>query len=278
MYDATRRPSSVVYAALAAAFVGLLAAPARAQFQPRPLGDPATGETFHVEGFAGFWSPTADITISSESLGIIGSDIDLKKDLGLVDTRFSDLRLVLRPAPKHKFRFERTPITYEQSATLTRDIIFNGQRYSVSLPVDSTLAWKAYRFGYEYDFIRRDRGFGGFIVEAKYTDVTATLSNAFVTEYAQARAPIPALGGIARFYPVPNVGVTFEMTGFKLPENINEDYKAHYVDWDLSGVLNVNDYVGGQVGYRSLDLGYLINSDTGSMKLKGLYFGIVARY
>ena len=64
--------------ALFAAGAALLvaASPALAQFKPRPLNDPATGELFHIEADAGFWNPTATMTISSESLGIPGSVID----------------------------------------------------------------------------------------------------------------------------------------------------------------------------------------------------------
>lgn len=276
--NATTRPAIAVYAALAVALVGLTARPALAQFQPRPLGNPAVGENFHIEGFAGFWNPDSDITIAVEGLGQNPTNINLKTDLGATDSRVGEMRLVLRPAAKHKFRLNYTPLKWEQSATLVRDVVFNGQKYTLTLPVDSLLDWKAWRFGYEYDFIRRDRGFGGVIVEAKYTDVTAQLSNSLITEFARAKAPIPAIGGIARVYPVPNVGITFEMTGFKLPESINEDYKARYIDWDLYGTLNLTDNVGAQVGYRSLDLSYLISDYAGTMVLKGVYFGIVARY
>jgi hypothetical protein len=275
MFD-MRRPALVVYAALAAVLIGALPRPARAQFQPRPLGNPATGEQYHVEGLAGFWLPSADIVVSSESLGIPGSDISLKGDLGLTDKRFTDLRFVVRPAIKHKFRFERVPVTYEQSAVLALDIVFNGQKFATGLPVDSTLQLRTYQFGYEYDFIHRDRGFGGLVVAAKLTDAKLTLVNQFTTEFTHAEAPIPVIGGIARVYPAPNVGVTFELTGFKLPD-VNE-HSGHYVDFDLYGTLNVNDYVGAQVGFRSFDLGYVANQDSGTMKLKGMYFGIVARY
>jgi hypothetical protein len=34
------------------------AAPASAQYKPRPLDDPATGEKFHIEGGADFWFPS----------------------------------------------------------------------------------------------------------------------------------------------------------------------------------------------------------------------------
>jgi hypothetical protein len=273
---ALRRPAVVLYA-VAAALV-LAPAAARAQFQPRPLGDPAVGETFHIEAFAGFWNPTADMSIAAEGLGQAPTTIDLKNDLGLTDHKIGDFQIVLRPAPKHKLRLQFVPISYTQSGTLTRDVVFNGQRFTINLPVQSTLDWKAYRFGYEYDFIRRDRGFGGLIIETKYTDVKATLSNDLTTEYARAQAPVPAIGGIARVYPVPNVGVTFELTAFPLPRSVSDTYKLHYVDIDAYGTINFSRYVGAQLGYRSIDLNYLAKEDSGTLKLKGIYLGLVARY
>ena len=109
--------------------------------RPRPvraqLSDRATGETYHVEVGGLFWSPTPDIAITSESLpGIPGSRIDFVSDLGIEQTRFRQLKLVLRPATKHKFRFEYTPITYEAVGSLTADIVFNGIRFPVTFPVD----------------------------------------------------------------------------------------------------------------------------------------------
>ena len=109
------------------------------------------------------------------------------------------------------------------------------------MPINSTLDWKAYRFGYEYDFISRDRGFGGFILDFKYTDVTATLSTVaspIVTEFTQAKAPIPAIGGIFRVYVVPNISITGEVTGFNLPEKLIKDTSGHYLDVNVYGTLN----------------------------------------
>lgn len=257
----------------------LAAASASAQYRPRPLADPATGERYHVEASAGFWFPGADMTISSQSLGILGSTIDFKKDLGLTDQRFSELHLVLRPSKRHKFRFQYIPVLYDQSTTLAREIVFNGQRYQVGLPVNSTLDWKAYRFGYEYDVISRDRGFAGVVLDLKYTDVTANLASPLSpAEFTQVKVPIPALGGIFRVYPIPNVSITGEVTGFKLPEGLFSDKQGHYVDVDFYGTLNFTNYIGAQVGYRSFDVGYIVKTDTGSFQLRGWYLGVVARY
>ena len=96
-------------------------------------------------------------------------------------------RLVLRPFQSHKFRLQVLPIQYQQSAIVTRDIIFNGQRYTVGAPVNSSLDWRLIRMGYEYDFVTKNRGFAGLILEAKYTDVTVNLSAPIVgTEFAHA--------------------------------------------------------------------------------------------
>ncbi|HEX7793972.1 MAG TPA: hypothetical protein VF456_06450 [Vicinamibacterales bacterium] len=268
-----------LYGALTAAVL-LVASPAAAQFTPKSLNDPATGEQFHIEGAAGFWMPSANMSIASEALGIIGSTIDFKNDLGLTDRRLSELQVVGRPARRHKLRFAYIPIDYVQDNgfKIPRDIIFNGQKYASGIPTNSELLWKAYRFAYEYDFITRNRGFGGFILEAKYTDVTASLETPVVNQFIHAKAPIPAIGGIARYYVVPNISITGEVTGVKIPDSISKQYKAHYADVDIYGTLNFTNNIGVQGGFRSIDVGYHVDSDTGSFVLKGIYFGVVARY
>jgi len=268
-----------LYGALTAAVL-LVASPAAAQFTPRSLNDPATGEQFHIEGAAGFWMPSANMSIASEALGIVGSTIDFKQDLGLTDQRLSELQVVGRPARRHKLRFAYIPIDYVQDNgfKIPHDIIFNGQKYASGIPTNSELLWKAYRFAYEYDFITRNRGFGGFIVEAKYTDVTASLETPVVNQFIHAKAPIPAIGGIARYYVVPNISITGEVTGVKIPDSISKEYKAHYADVDIYGTLNFTNNIGVQGGFRSIDVGYHVDSDTGSFVLRGIYFGVVARY
>jgi len=269
------------FLAVSAALV-LHAAPASAQYKPQSLNDPATGEKFHIEATAAFWFPSVEAMVSSESLGIPGTVIDFKKDLGLQDQNLPQLGVVLRPARSHKFRMQFIPIKYDQTGTLTRDIIFNGQRYRVGVPVTSTLDWKAYRFNYEYDFIVKNSGFAGFIIEAKYTDVQVQLDavsgSTHVVEFAHAKAPIPAIGGIGRYYIVPNISITGELTAFKIPDTVSDQYNAHYVDVDVYGTMNFTNNIGVQAGFRSLDLGYLVKTDTGSFTLRGLYIGAVVRY
>jgi len=257
---------------------GLVAAPAWAQYQVKKISDPATGEKYHVELGGYLWSPTPDIAITSQSLGIIGSRIDFVEDLGIQKTTFKQLKVVLRPGQKHKLRFEYTPITYDAIGAIKRDIIFNGQKYPVSLPVATNLQWKAYRFVYEYDFVSRDRGFFGLLLEAKYTDVQATLSNILVSEFVSAKAPIPTIGAIGRIYVAPNISITGELSGLTTGSLGGDDYRAHYADFDLYGTVNFTNNVGAQVGYRSFNVFYHVKEDEGELNLKGFYLGGGVRF
>jgi hypothetical protein len=272
-----KRSATCLYALIAGLL--LTPAPAAAQFMSRSLSDPAVGEQYFIEAAAGFWAPSADMVISSEAFNIVGTQIDFTRDLGLVDRRFGELHATLRPGRKQKLRFQYIPIKYEQQIAPPRDLIFNGQRYRAGLPVSSLVQWRAYRFAYEYDAFYRSRGFIGVVIDLKYTDVRAELASAAIPrEFTHAAAPIPSIGGIGRYYVLPNISITGELTGVKIPDSVSDDYKAHYVDFDLYGTVNVTRNLGAQLGYRSFDVGYKIEEDAGSFVLKGLYFGLVARF
>lgn len=278
---------SIAPGLFALALLLLSPANARAQFGQTPFSDPATGETYHIEFYGGFWNPTPELIVASESLGIPGSNINAVTDLGIVKQRFKELRLVLRPARKHKFRLHYIPMTYTAAATVRRSIVFNGLTYPANIPVNTTFDWKSTKLGYEYDFVYLDRGYAGFFMDFKFTDVRVELDSPVVRCrqgadlipcFARAQAPIPTIGGVGRVYVVPNISVTFELTGIKIPESVKTDYRVHYWDFDLYGTVNFNEYVGAQIGYRSMDLGYLVEEDSGTLKMKGIYFGGVVRY
>lgn len=281
----TRRPAVCLSCSLLMAVVLIagLTLPAEAQYRPLPSSGYGTGagpkgEPYHVEAAFNVWNPTPDFVISSESLGIPGTNISVQADLDIQQEKKFEARLVLRPAKKHKFRFHYLPLAYEATTNVKAEFIFNGIRYPLSTQVTSTLEWKTYRMGYEYDIISRAQGFFGIVLEAKYTDANIQLRSPFGVEFARARAPIPALGAIGRVYIARLASITAEFTGFKWPNSIDEDYQAHYYDWDVYGTVNVTNNFGAQVGYRSLDLGYIAKKDSGKARLSGLYFGGVARF
>jgi hypothetical protein len=264
-------------AAFVAAVVLACASPVAAQFRP---DGPAIGERYHIEGAASFWNPTPSAIVSSEELGIPGDDIDLVEDLGIERKQLRELRLVLRPARKHKFRLQYLPLKYEATSAVQREFVFNGLRYRVGLPVTTSVDVATLRLGYEYDFIYRERGYFGVIFDLKKPnlrlDIASPLGPAF---FEIEEAWLPTIGVAGRGYVLPNVAITGEFSFIKVPENISGgDFGGRYFDYDFSGTVNFNNYVGAQVGVRSVDLEAFSDLDRGNLKFVGMYFGAVVRY
>ena len=265
----------LVFAILLA--LGLSAGVAQAQYRV-PASATAIGEDYHVELSFNFWSPTPTAIVNSEALGILGTDVDLVNDLGIEKQALKDLRIVLRPAKKHRFRINYLPMTYDAESQVKREFVFNGLRYRVGLPVATTAQFKAWRFGYEYDFLYRERGFLGVLFDVKYTDVNVGLNSPIGDEFTKAVAPLPTIGGVARVYAAKNLALNAEASYFKIPESASEDYKGRYVDFDIYATFNPQKNVGVQAGYRSIDVFYDAKNDSGTLTFKGLYFGGTVRF
>jgi len=270
----------------AAAIVGLAgavllaASPAFAQSTTRPQTEKPSavyGEKYNFEVATTWWTPSVYGVIQSDALAAIGSQIDFTNDLGYESTRFRDLRFVVRPAKKHRFRVQYTPIEYHASTVFNRDITFRGETFAVSLPIESRFGWHVWRTGYEYDFLYHPRAFLGVIGEARFIDMTAEITSPVASERLTAKATVPALGVFGRVYVLPDLAINFEMTGFQVPK-IFDVAKNTYVDWDLHATVNLNNNFGGQIGWRKATTFLNVGSDTGDLKFEGLWFGLVMRY
>lgn len=257
--------------------LGLSAAVAQAQYRV-PATSAVVGEKYNIEVSYNFWSPTPTAIVNSEALGILGTDVDLVADLGIEKHVLKDLRIVLRPAKKHRFRISYLPMNYDAESQVKREFVFNGLRYRVGLPVATTAQFTAWRFGYEYDFLYRERGFLGVLLDVKYTDVNVGLNSPIGDEFTKAVAPIPTIGGVGRVYAAKNLALNAEASYFKIPESASDEYQGRYVDFDLYATYNPHPNVGVQAGYRSIDVFYDAKNDSGTLTFKGLYFGATLRY
>ena len=254
------------------------ASEARAQYR-RPQTEPV-GEQYRIELAYGWWDPSPTLIVNSESLDILGSDVDLIQDLGIEQKKLGKINVVLRPGKKHRLRFERLPIHYEADATVKRSFVFNGQNFNVGLPVQTLANFDTYRFGYEYDFIYKPKGFFGVLFDLKYTDVNVELNSPIGAEFTKAIAPIPTIGFVGRVYPHRNLAINGEFSLFRMPEGLATKLEGGgtYTDYDFNATYNFNRYVGAQLGYRKVDISYDVDNDTGALKFTGLYFGSVIRY
>lgn len=230
-------------------------------------------ETTHLEVGMMWWQPEPAITIRS---GNLSSDVDLVGDLGIEKERFREIRVVVRPALKHKFRFAYIPVRYSQEGqVLNRTIVFRGVTYNLNLPVNTAVNWDFYRFSYEYDFIATRHAIIGVIGDLKYNKLDVQLASPAGSERTEQTVPVPTIGGFARFYLAQYVSVTGEFTGFKFDHN---DFNGKFYDFDVYGQLNFNESFAAQGGYRSIKVDYLVDEDDGNLQLKGLYFGGVIRF
>ncbi len=260
--------------------LGLLGTVSDASAQYRRPASGVVGEEYHIEAAYGWWNAQPSLIVNSESLEILGTDVNLIEDLGIKKHRLGKLDLVLRPAKKHRFRFQRLPIHYEADDTVKRSFVFNGQSFSVGLPVQTEANFDTYRIGYEYDFLYFAKGFVGAMLDVKYTNVSVDLQSPIGSEFTKAFAPIPTIGFIGRAYPIPNVAITSELSFFRVPDSLAEQLEGDgsYTDFDVNVTYNFNRFIGAQAGYRRVNIFYDVDLDSGTLKFTGLYFGGVIRY
>jgi len=252
----------------------LLAAPcARAQ-----SSGAAPPDDFRVELTAAWWRPDAAIVLASDVPGTPGTAIDFTRDLGFANRGLPDIQLVVKAAAKHKVRFEYIPIHYAASGTPARDLVFDGASYPSGAPIASTFDWKAWRIGYEYDFLVRPRFFAGLVVEGRQTDITVRLAGASADRSVRTQIPIPAAGGIVRVQAARRLSLTGEIDFFKVPDNAAKSYGGRYADVDLYATLALGRRLAARGGFRSLAIRHLGDTDSGTLRLNGVYLGAVVAF
>lgn len=273
-----------VYVFVSAVALGLLAVPttARAQYRPVMSGG-GVAEDYHIEAAYSWWNAEPSLIVNSESLGILGTDVDLISDVGIEKHKLGKFDLVLKPSKKHRFRYQHLPITYTTDAfPVTREFVFNGQRFRIGLPVTTSVDFSTDSFGYNFDFIHVPRGFFGAGISVKLTNIDVELRSPILPnpEFFKQTAPIPAFSFAGRGYVTPNLSIDSEVSFFRIPKSLEEQLEGDgsYNDIDIHATYNVNKYVGAQLGWRKTTIFYEAEFDRGDLKFTGLYFGGVIRY
>ena len=257
----------------------LLATRAEAQFTPSPEVMPA--EDYHAELGVMLWQPTPDLRLTTGDARV--GTVDFVREFVIGKERFNEFRATLKPARKHKIRFNYLKFRYDQDAVLQRTLTFQNLSFPVSADANANINWDLYRFGYEWDFVSRSRGFVGLLTELKYNkihaDVTASGQVLGQTQNISAsvdqKAPVPTIGAIGRGYISQYASVTGEFTAFKLDR---DDFRGTFYDFDIYGAAHFGKYLGAQAGYRSVTVDFLVDGDAGAMKMKGPYLGGFLRF
>ncbi len=223
-----------------------------------------------------FWKPSPLLTLSTDTLTGAGvGEVDFVEEFGIEDKYFPEFRVTL--GRTHKFRASFVTFKYDAETIIQRTITFQGRTFNIGAPATADIKWNLYNLGYEWDFVSRERGFFGLIVDLKYNKVEASIDSPVLTAAATTNvtAPVPTLGAIGRGYVAPNVSITGEFTGLSFTPGEDE---LKFWDFDLYGTVSAGRNFAVQGGYRSVVADYIIDEDTGDLKMKGLYFGALVRF
>lgn len=256
-------PNRLPVAAYSFLLLMLASAPAKAQDRVVELG-------------LVFWKPSPELTLSTDALaGTSINEVDFVQEFGIEDDSFPAFRAAI--GRTHKFRLSYVKFSYDADATIQRTFTFQGRRFTVGAPATTDIEWDLWTFGYEWDFVSRERGFFGVVTDLKYNKVKASVDSPALrsTAATDTTAPVPTIGVIGRAYLAPMVFVTGEFTGLKIAR---DEFDVKFTDFDINGTVTFGRNVGAQVGYRSIIANYIVDEDTGDLTMRGPYFGGVLRF
>lgn len=215
----------------------------------------------NVEGR--YWFTDLDDSVQISSASTVGTDIDLVNDTGLDDKKnFWEGRLTLELG-SHSLRYAYTPLKWNGSKTITRDITFGGTTYSASADVESELSFDYHRLGYEYDIIDTLNNKLGIILEVKYLDGKARLKTATLDQTESFNVPIPAVGVAAQVGLPFFISVGGEVTGIALGNQM------YLIDGEAGVNISPMPFVTISGGYRIFKLHVEHDNDKGDLTLKG---------
>lgn len=223
-----------------------------------------------------FWKPSPELTLSSGTLDAAGVGlVDFVHEFGIEEKYFRELRAAI--GRRHKFRTSFVTFDYEAETIITRTIVFQGRTLNIGAPATADIKWKFWKFGYEWDFVSGQGGFVGVVADLKYQRVEASIDSPVLTSAAttDTTAPVPTFGVIGRGHLGRAASVTAEFTALSFNR---EDFDAKTYDFEVYGTVNAGRNFGVQAGYRSVIVDYLIDDDTGDLKMKGPFFGAVVRF
>ena len=161
---------------------------------------PVSSFAFEIGARGYYWFPSLDGDVKVDKAGTIGTKIDFDKDLGIDDEDYPSVEAFVGLS-NHHLSLAYTEIDYSGKKTLTRDINFRGQTYTVNAPVNSSIEYRMIDFHYQYDFLDLENLLAGFslggVFQVKYLEGDVSLkttTGTIIDEEEDFTLPIPMLG------------------------------------------------------------------------------------
>jgi len=217
-----------------------------------------------------YWFPDLSAKVQTFEPPPAGTKVDAKDDLGVGDENFPSGEAFLRIGRFH-LRAGFTPLSFDGNRTLTDTIVFNGQTFSVSQNVLSSLDVKMYDGEIQVDLLRPDlvaASFSlGLVAKVKIVDGEVELRSVATTERKDFQAPVPMIGAA--------VGVGL------LKDMLRADARAAGIAYSGNRLFEADGWLSFvpfpffrvQGGYRWIDLKVDEDDVVAELTLKGPYVG-----
>lgn len=244
---------------------------ALADEEPDPIG-PSLGEQYNFELRGFYWDASLGATMRADRGGVQGSDIDVVDDLG-VDRRkglFSG-EITMEFFLRHKIRIALVSISYDSFKILDKEMVFEGETYSVNTRVNSKVDLLTTRIGYEYDFLRGDRGFLGLQLAANFVQSKASLTtDDTLANSLSMSVAIPMVIAVGKTHFGDYVSATAEL-GWIGYENSNLFDAVIYLDYNPLRSLGLT------AGWKSIMIDAEQSGDKVDIKWSGIFAGFILR-
>jgi hypothetical protein len=152
---------------------------------------------FEIGARAYYWFPTLKTNIKADGAGLVGTDLNLKDNLGVGNEAFPSIE-AFGGLGDHHLSLTYTPISYSGSTTLSAPITFNGQVFAAGSRVETDLDLRMLDLEYRYTFLDVENFLAGFSLDAigkiKYIDGKAKISAPGKEASDTVRLPLPMVG------------------------------------------------------------------------------------
>jgi len=212
------------------------------------------------------------------TLGSLGTDVDLKDDLGFDEYKIAPAGSANLRLGRHDLWLDALLINTSASDTVSQTITFGSLTIPVNRSVRSDVDLKIYDLRYGYSFFDQDRhgfrlgptlGVAYVDLDVKVTDQVTGSSDSLSESF-----PMPRLG-LQGSMPVGPFELAAKVAGLYVEYN---DFKGYTIEGDVSVTWRPFRNVGLAAGYRAIKTDIEYKNDKFDLTFQGPYLGAELRF
>jgi len=229
----------------------------------------AEGPVVEFEGR--YWITDLDADAKVVESGL-GTEFDLKSDLGIDDENYPEGRFTWHTGPNSKIRFAYTRVDYEGDQTLSRTIDFNGKSYTVGARVVSDFEIQYFRLGWIWQFLNiEDKLKLGPMVDLKgiMADLSLNAPTLSINESEEFLGGLPTIGAALDFNVVEDLDILGNVSLFGEISGIPAGDLGHFFDAEAGIKIMPCKYFSITGGYRVIDFEVEDDPDFASLTITG---------